>query len=79
MRLNVILDKLGLQLGMQVIDTKEIKDRKYYKGNEIYELVKDKTSGVVFKNKYDFYFQPLYVLTHLGTRFIKKEKWNNHE
>lgn len=77
MRLNVILDKLRLKLGMQVIDTKEIKDRKYYKGNEIFELVKDKTSGVVFKNKYNFYFQPLYVLTHLGTRFIKKENKEN--
>jgi len=70
---NDVLDKLDLKLGMQVIDKQRNKDKilKKKPNDEIFTLVKDDRSVVVFENEYGWRFQPLYVLTHIGTRF----KW----
>ena len=72
MKLEDILDKLGLELGMKVIDTKPnpkiIRSKNY-----TYTLVKDRLDVVMFRNTDGWGFAPLYVLTKLGTRFKRIE------
>lgn len=67
MKLEEILDRLDLELGMKVIDTKPGEYRKCK--DPVHTLVKDSHNIIVFKGSDGGYFTTLYVLTHLGTRF----------
>ena len=67
MKLNEILKRLDLKLGMKVIDTKPSEMIKHE--NYVYTLVKKDHNILVFENSDGWFFQVIYVLTQLGKRF----------
>ena len=68
MKIDEILKRLGLELGMKVLDKKPCE--MYRCEDHVYTLVKYSSPNmIVFKGADGGYFQVLYVLTQLGKRF----------
>lgn len=67
MKIDEILKRLDLKLGMKVIDTKP--SEMINNNDHVYTLVKQHHEVLVFKNSGKWFFEVFYVLTQLGKRF----------
>lgn len=77
MKLDEILKRLDLKLGMKILDTKPsriIKSKDY-----VYTLVKERFDVIIFRNSDGWGINVFYVLEHMNTKHSRFQPYKEKE